>query len=193
MNRPVILASRSPRRRELLSIIVPSFEVDPPDVDEDGSIDGGMEPAEAARCLALGKALQVAPRHPGGLVIGCDTLVVRDRTCLGKPRDEEEAVEMVLSLAGRDHEVLTGVALVTDSAQPVVAVESTRVTFGPLDAARARAYVARGESLDKAGAYGIQGLGSLLIQGIEGCYFNVVGLPLYRLGVMLEGLGMKLL
>ncbi len=197
VNERLVLASRSPRRRELLARLVPDCVWDTPDVDEDGIMEG-MSPAEAASQLALEKALSVAPRHPAALVLGCDTLVVRDGVCLGKPRDTQEAVGMLLSLSDRAHEVMTGVALVAGPRagapqEPLVAVETTRVFFAELDHDRAAAYVARGESLDKAGAYGIQGFGSLLVRRIEGCYFNVVGLPLQRLGAMLEGLGMKLL
>ena len=199
VNERLVLASRSPRRRELLARLVPDYVCDTPDVDEDGIV-AGMDPAVAASRLALEKALAVAPRHPGALILGCDTLVVRDGVCLGKPRDTQEAIDMLLSLSDRAHDVMTGIALVAGSGAgagalqgPLVAVETTRVFFAKLDYSRAAAYVARGESLDKAGAYGIQGFGSLLVRRIEGCYFNVVGLPLHRLGAMLEGLGMKLL
>jgi septum formation protein len=194
---PIVLASGSPRRRELLGRLGLPFTVDVPQVDED-AIAQGLAPMQAAARLAEEKAAAIAAAHPKAVVIGCDTLVVRDGLSLGKPKDESHAVDMILSLAGRSHEVLTGVALVPGEGcavlrEPQAAVEVTRVSFRPLTRAQAEAYVARGESLDKAGAYGIQGFGSLLVPSIEGCYFNVVGLPLHRLGIMLEGLGLKLL
>jgi septum formation protein len=195
--RRVVLASGSPRRRELLSRFIPDLVIDPADIDEDGHGSAG-EPVEAVIAAASAKALEVAPRHPGVIVIGCDTAVVLERRMLGKPRDEAEAALMILDLAGRDHEVITGIAL-SESADgrsaEVIAADAvrTRVHFRPLDWEAARAYVARGESLDKAGAYGIQGHGALLVDRIEGCYFNVVGLPLHRLSLMLAAAGVPLL
>jgi septum formation protein len=191
----VILASESPRRRELLSRILSAFEVRPARIDEEAAGAGAPNPEAAALSSALAKARAVALEAPDALVIGCDTVVILDGEALGKPRDAEDAVRMVLALGGRMHEVATGVALLLPSgdgvpAEPLTAVEVTEVAFRPVSESLARAYVAQGESLDKAGAYGIQGRGSLLVERVEGCYHNVVGLPLHRLGRMLEAAGL---
>lgn len=190
------MASGSPRRRELLSRIVSDFEVDAPALDEDAASTGCDAAPEAAVRLAEAKARAVGHRHRNALIIGADTLVVLDGRALGKPRDDSDAREMILALGGRVHEVVTGVAVLDTDAEEAeeairTAVERTLVRFRPLDEELARAYIAHGESLDKAGAYGIQGMGSLLVEGIEGCYYNVVGLPLHRLGRLLEEAGVK--
>ncbi len=191
---PVILASESPRRRELLSRILPRFEVVPAGIDEEAAGASAPTPGAAALASALAKARAIHATRPEALVLGCDTVVIVDGRALGKPRDEADAVAMVLALAGRSHEVATGIALVLPGAEggALEAVERTTVVFRPFGEQQARAYVAQGESIDKAGAYGIQGLGSLLVERIEGCYYNVVGLPLHRLGRMLEEAGFEL-
>ncbi len=150
----------------------------------------GVPPAEAARLLALDKAGAVASLYADGLVIGADTVVVLDHQVLGKPAGPEEAVEMLTRLSGRDHEVTTGLAVV-DAASGDSRSDSvtTVVSFARLSPRVISRYVATGEPLDKAGAYAIQGFGALLIEGIDGCYYNVVGLPLRRLAEMLEELG----
>lgn len=191
----VILASESPRRRELLSRILSEFEVRPARIDEEAAGAGSPTPEAAALASALAKARTVALESPEALVIGCDTVVILDGEALGKPRDAEDAVRMVVALGGRMHEVATGVALLRPSdpgppTEPLTAIEVTEVVFRPVSEGLARAYVAQGESLDKAGAYGIQGRGSLLVERVEGCYHNVVGLPLHRLGRMLEAAGL---
>ena len=139
-----------------------------------------LEPEAAVMQHALEKAEEVASRAAGeALVIGADTLVVLDRAPFGKPRDPEDAVRMLLALSGREHLVMTGVAVVDPRARRHrIAREITAVAMRRYDEAEARAYVATGEPLDKAGAYGIQGLGGLLVAGIRGDYANVVGLPL---------------
>ncbi len=194
----VVLASRSPRRVELLGRVLDSFEVHPADIDEDGAAAGAGSPEEAAVLSALSKARAVAEERPEALVIGCDTIVVLGERILGKPADEAEAVRMILELGGRSHRVITGLAVLKPNEAPgrraeTTASEITEVRFRPVDEGLARAYVARGESLDKAGAYGIQGRGSLLVEGITGCYYNVVGLPLHRLGMLLAEAGVGLL
>ena len=172
----LILASRSPRRAELLSRLGLTFQVQAQDVDE--SILPGERPRAAADRLARLKAS--AGVEDGALTIGCDTLVVHRGDILGKPTDRGEAVEMVRRLQGDEHVVYTGVAVAAAN-RVESAVESTRVWFRSLDLQECEEYVATEEPMDKAGAYGIQGFGAAIVEGIEGDYFNVMGLPLLRL------------
>lgn len=184
----IVLASASPRRRELLGVIGLPFEVIPSTVEE--SIDPGIPPASAAQLLALSKAREVASRLSDGLVIGADTIVVVDGKILGKPSSPDDAVKMLRMLSGREHSVISGVAIVdARTGREMASHEETLVTFGALEERVIRAYVATGEPMDKAGAYGIQGKAGMLITGICGCYFNVVGLPLARLASMLAQFG----
>ena len=171
----LVLASASPRRRELLAGLGLEPPVRPVDLDET-PLDG--EPA--ADCvLRLARAKATADARPGELVLAADTLVVLDGSILGKPSGPEEAREMLASLAGRDHLVMTGVAVHdTDADRTASAVEITRVTVGPLTDPQIANYVATGEPLDKAGAYAIQGLGAIFVERVDGNYSNVVGLPL---------------
>jgi septum formation protein len=197
VRRRIVLASASPRRQELLRLVLPDFDVDPADIDEDET-HSADDSGGGAVAVARSKALVVAARNPGAVIIGCDTQVVVDGCVLGKPRDEAEAVGMILRLGGRSHEVATGLAVaVTDQSgrveRELSATERTEVRFRPVSPALAAAYVARGESLDKAGAYGIQGWGAFLVEGISGCYSNVVGLPLFRLSRLLAEVGVDLL
>jgi septum formation protein len=186
----LILASASPRRRELLAGLGLTPPVRPVDVDETPR-DG--EPA--ADCvLRLARAKAEAGAGPGELVLAADTLVVLDGRILGKPAGPEEAAAMLARLAGRDHLVQTGVAVRDgDTAAVAAAVETTRVTIAPLSAGRIAGYVATGEPLDKAGAYAIQGLGALFVERIEGNYSNVVGLPLPLTRRLFAELGFDLL
>ncbi len=186
----LVLASASPRRAELLTGLGVRFTARPVDVDE--SPRPGEAPAAAARRLAEEKALAAAARTPGDdartvgapgndatLIVGADTLVVVDGDALGKPLDAEHARRMLRLLSGRTHEVVTGVAVVRGADRSVRSgVETTRVRFRVLDADDIAALVDSGEAMDKAGAYGIQGLAALAVDGIEGDYSNVVGLPL---------------
>ncbi|MCL2056910.1 MAG: Maf family protein [Oscillospiraceae bacterium] len=174
----MILASASPRRRELLCVITDEFTVEPPDVSEE--FPAGMRLDEAVMLLALRKAAFVAEKHPGELVIGADTVVVLDGAVLGKPADEDDAFRMLSALSGKTHTVYTGAALVRDAAESVFCV-STRVTFRELASDEIREYISTGEPMDKAGAYGIQKKGALFVREIHGDYFNVVGLPLCSL------------
>jgi len=184
----VVLASASPRRRELLTLIGVAHEVIPADIDE--SYLSGESPDAHAERLARGKAETLAARERGALVIGSDTIVVVDGDVLGKPKDVAEAEAMLRRLAGRSHTVLTGIAAAwrgrTESG-----VEAVRVTFRPLTDADIRAYVATGEPMDKAGAYGIQGYGATIVTRIEGDYFSVMGLGLHRLVTLLGRLGVR--
>ncbi len=172
----LILASRSPRRAELLARLGLEYSVQVPQVDE--SLLPGEVPAAAACRLARAKA--EAAREDGALAIGCDTLVVHRSDILGKPVTREEAVAMVCRLEGEEHVVYTGAALATPE-RVESAVEATRVWFRSLDAKECEEYVATGEPMDKAGAYGIQGFGAAIVERIEGDYFNVMGLPIQRL------------
>ena len=175
---PLVLASQSPRRQELLRAQGLSFTVAPAGIDE--TVEPGESPVEHVRRLSVQKAAAVGQAHPGHVVLGGDTVVVIDDEILGKPRDEAEARAMLARLSGRVHEVASGVALVADSLE-VADHDRTQVRFRELTATEIASYVATGEPLDKAGAYGIQAVGALLVAEIEGCYFNVMGLPLQAL------------
>lgn len=187
MNR-LILASASPRRRELLQRIGLNFEVRPSQVDENNFRD--LPPAARVEHLALAKARAVAQACKEGLVIGADTIVVCRGQVLGKPASAAEAAAMLSFLSGRTHTVYTGVAVVrAPGGEEKFTHSRTEVTFRHLDPAIISAYVATGEPLDKAGAYGIQGRGALLVERINGDYFNVVGLPLVKVVELLEEFG----
>lgn len=179
----LILASASPRRRELLSQIGVHFRCCPVDIDETPLAD---EPAQRyVERLALEKALVCLQQNPGTVVLGSDTSVVVDGRILGKPVHEEDAVRMLMLLSGRRHQVMTAVALVSNERRCVETVV-TDVEFVELDEARCRAYWRTGEPCDKAGAYGIQGLGAVLVRGIKGSYSAVVGLPLMQTATLLQ-------
>ena len=188
----IILASNSPRRRELLGQMgVTDFQVSAPNVDE--SVEDGLSPAQIVEQLSLRKALAVAKKAgPNDLVIAADTVVALDGAVLGKPRNEAGAFAMLSALSGREHHVYTGVT-VHRAGQTVTGHEETAVTFRALEADEIRGYIGTGEPMDKAGAYGIQGLGALLVSGIRGDYCNVVGLPVFRLGRILKEFGVDLL
>lgn len=172
---PVILASESPRRREILKQLVPAFDVIASGVPEHPI--PGCGPAETARRLAEEKAGAVAERYPAALVIGSDTVVVAGDQLLGKPVDRRDAARMLKQLSGRTHQVITGVGVYSPEGNWSLAVE-TDVTFFKLTEDEIDWYVRTGEPMDKAGAYGIQGLGARFIQKIKGDYLNVVGFPL---------------
>ncbi|MDQ3556311.1 MAG: Maf family protein [Gemmatimonadota bacterium] len=184
----LVLASQSPRRAELIRRLGLEPEVLPADIDE-SYVDHEM-PADHAERLAREKAAAVARDRPAALVVGSDTIVVLGRDVLGKPRDTRDAVEMLLRLEGREHEVHTGIA-VAHGGRIESGVERVRVRFRPLDRAGCEAYVATGEPMDKAGAYGIQGFGSALVEGISGDYFAVMGLPVVRMLGLLERFGWR--
>ncbi|MBP2019153.1 septum formation protein [Symbiobacterium terraclitae] len=182
----IVLASTSPRRQELLRQVGIPFVIDAPDVDE--HVLEPLPPGRLVEQLALRKARAVARRRPGSIVLGADTIVVVDGEVLGKPADRADAVAMLERLSGRSHQVLTGVAVVRDGRE-LVAHEETVVRFASLTREQVEWYVATGEPMDKAGAYGIQGRAAALISGISGDYYNVVGLPLYRTVQMLSQFG----
>lgn len=187
----IVLASQSPRRKELLGRMGLEFVTQASKIDE--SAFDGLEARELVATLSREKAQWIARQLEGEtLVIGADTVVVRDGAALGKPKDAEDAVAMLLSLSGRDHQVCTGVTVCRGD-RVLTQVEETQVTFRDLTEAEVRQYVSTGEPMDKAGAYGIQGLGGLLVEGIRGDYSNVVGLPVCRLGQMLKDFGVDCL
>lgn len=186
--RPLVLASTSPRRRELLREAGFAFSIAAPDVDE--SVLPGESPESLAQRLALAKARAVLPRVDGdACVLGADTVVVIDGELLGKPRDEKEAVEMLLRLAGRTHRVLTGFALLVPALglEEAGIVESA-VRMHAIDRATAERYAQTGEALDKAGAYAAQGEGGRFVADIRGSRANVIGLPVEALAPRLAEL-----
>jgi len=187
----LILASSSPRRAEVLADAGFTFEVVAARVDE--SRRTGEQAEAYVRRLAEAKARAVAGGvSPPAIVIAADTVVVMDGEVLGKPVSAEDAGRMLRRLSGRTHQVLTGLAVLKiPGGAARVEIETTRVTFAPLTEAEIEAYVASGEPLDKAGAYAIQGRGGRLVARVEGCYFNVVGLPLARLYRILREMGWK--
>jgi septum formation protein len=182
----IVLASASPRRKELLESLGLKFEVASSNVDEE--FDSKLSIIENVEQLALKKALSVAEKLAGNfLVIGSDTIVVLDNQVLGKPSDEEEAKKMLRLLSGSEHEVITSIALVnTENKSQIVSHSITKVFFRELSESEIVNYVKTGEPMDKAGAYGIQGLGVVLAEKIEGCFTNVVGLSLPLLAKMLK-------
>lgn len=189
-NMKIILASGSPRRRELLKSPGLEFEVYKPDVDE-SMIDGESASELCARLSRL-KAQAGAEKFPDALVIAADTIVVIDDLIIGKPKDRHDAFNMLKRLQGKWHEVITGIT-VGMKEKFITHAEHTRVKFRELSDSEIQAYVSTGECDDKAGAYAVQGYGSLLVERIEGDYFNVVGLPLCRLGKMLSVFGINVL
>ena len=183
-HRPIVLASQSPRRKELLARIVPDFCVLPADVDE--SMSAQCSPKENVYQLAQRKARAVFEKaKSSALVIAADTIVVCDNEILGKPKNQQDAVRMLHMLSGRTHQVMTAVCVKT-SEIALTEVSVTDVTFRTLHEGEAEAYVASGEPMDKAGAYGIQGAGGLFVSNIFGDYYGVMGLPICMLSEMLR-------
>ena len=179
----LILASASPRRAALLSQIGLTFDIHPSDaVEPPYSVYANKSASAVTQELALLKASSITKHYDNGLIVGADTLVSLDGKLLGKPTDDEDALAMLTSLSGTFHEVVTGVALIDASTgHKSVWSETTQVYFRELHSTEITAYIASGETSDKAGAYGIQGRGAAFVKRIEGCYFNVVGLPLASL------------
>lgn len=179
----LILASASPRRAALLSQIGLTFAVHPSDVPEPShTVSSDKRVEEITQELALFKAKAVEQHYNAGVIIGADTLVSLDGKCLGKPTDDEDAMVMLTQLSGTCHEVATGVALIdAATGEDRIWAETTQIYFRQLDSTEIAAYIETGEASDKAGAYGIQGRGAAFVRRIEGCYFNVVGLPLASL------------
>lgn len=188
----IVLASSSPRRKELLEQLGLKFKIITSNIDETAKEESAYLTAER---LAETKACEIARNlETGYLVVGADTVVCIDSEILGKPKNEEEAFEMLRKLSGRVHRVITGIALVeSPSGRSIVSHEETLVKFRELEDREIISYIKTGESMDKAGAYGIQKIGAVLVERIDGCYFNVVGLPLTRLTKMLKEFGIEIL
>jgi septum formation protein len=184
----VILASQSPRRRELLTLVGIAHEVRPADVDE--SVHPGERPKPHAERLARAKAAKLAAEEPDAIVIAADTIVVIDDDFMSKPVDAAEAKAMLHRLSGRVHAVMTAVAVARGD-RIESAVEEVEVEFRPLDDAEIDRYIATGEPLDKAGAYGIQGYGATIVRRIHGDYFAVMGLSLVTVVALLDRLGIR--
>jgi septum formation protein len=184
----LILASASPRRAELLRNARISFTVEPAHVAERPLPD--EQPLQYAQRLARDKASAIFAKHPDTVVLGADTVVVVDEHLLEKPRDTADAARMLRLLSGRAHQVITGVCLIAPGSEQTEA-ETTEVRFGMLSDGEVASYVETGEPMDKAGAYAIQGMASRWVERIDGCYFNVVGLPVPRLYRMLQRLEAK--
>ena len=189
---PIILASSSPRRKELLELVGVPFTIQASYVNEEVSPD--LTPPQVVEELALRKAADIAQNLENDLVIGSDTIVVLDEQILGKPCDKQDAFAMLAKLQGRSHQVFSGVALVdSKTKETLVAHQKTDVWMRSLTDEEIWAYIHTGEPMDKAGAYGIQGIGAINIERIEGDYFNVVGLPLVLLQDMLKKFNISIL
>jgi septum formation protein len=186
----LILASRSPRRKEILSLLGLPFEIVPSGIEE--VFRPGRTPSGEARTWATEKARAVRRLHPEAVVIGSDTVIDLDGRTIGKPADPDDAVRILGLLAGRTHAVVTAVAAVFPDNKEFVAVERTAVRMRPVSEREIAEYVATGESLDKAGAYSLQGKGRALIDSIEGDYLSAVGLPLRALAGLLAEAGVRL-
>jgi len=184
----VVLASASPRRRDLLNLIGIAHEVRPANIDE--TVRPRESPRRYAERLAREKASAIASRDPDLITIGADTVVVIDRKVLGKPADTADAARMLRMLSGREHTVITAVA-VSRGRKLRSAIEEVRVKFRRLRDDEIDEYIAMGEPMDKAGAYGIQGYGATIVERIEGDYFAVMGLPLVRLVGLMRDVGVR--
>ena len=173
----IILASKSPRRRELMESAGFEFEIIPATKDE--VIPSGLHNGEIAEAIASQKAFEIAEKHPADIVVGADTIVVCGNEVMGKPKDGADAVRMLKKLSGQVHCVYTGVCIISPNHR-VSFYDTTEVEFYPISDDELSAYIESGEPFDKAGAYGIQGSGAMLIKGIKGDYYNVMGLPIAR-------------
>ena len=181
-----IVASGSPRRKELLSAAGYSFDIIPSEADE--TLPKGIHASDAVALLSKRKALSVSKENPGAVVLGCDTVVSLGGKILGKPKNRAEAFSMLSSLSGKEHEVFTGV-FITDGEKEKGFVSRTKVGFYPLSKETIESYIETGEPSDKAGSYGIQGFGSVLVKKIDGDYFTVMGLPINECARVLSSFG----
>ena len=181
----IILASASPRRKEILENTNVKFKIMASSIEE--LTLEGESPCQMVMRLAFEKGIDIASRQKSDLVISADTIVVLDNTVLGKPKDEIEARKMITSLSGRTHQVITGISLINlDNNKKIIDYVISNVKFKNLSEEDINDYIRTKESLDKAGAYGIQGYGALLVEEIQGDYFNIVGLPISRLSDLLK-------
>jgi len=192
MKKRIILASTSARRHFLAEKMGLEFEAVPSDYEEDMTLN--LPPAELVMTLALGKAESVAKKYDNGIVIGVDTIVVFNNKKLGKPKDRDDAFNMLKSFSNETQEVYSGIALIDcDSGKKVKDYEITRVKFRELEDSEINAYIDTGEAFGKAGAYAIQELASIFIERVEGCYSNIMGLPVQRLFQNLKKMGVNIL
>ncbi|MCL1848123.1 MAG: Maf family protein [Clostridiales bacterium] len=203
MNR-LVLASASPRRQQLIALLGIPYSIQPSPINEEQLVLSGLPSRQAmdsakAKAEAVARpwdtilAVDRAGTEAGDWVLAADTIVLIDGSILGKPKDKDDARRMLGLLSGREHTVITGLCLTKgDADRTVSAYEETMVWFMPLSDDQIKAYIDSGEPMDKAGAYGIQGLGATMIPRVEGCYFNVMGLPLFRTARMLEEAGIGL-
>ncbi|CAH1204182.1 dTTP/UTP pyrophosphatase [Paenibacillus plantiphilus] len=195
----LVLASSSPRRRELVATLDLSLPVLILSTDADEGTPADWSPSYIVEQLALRKARAAVPllgeeQAAGSIIVGADTIVVLDGEVLGKPQNTADAVSMLSRLQGREHEVYSGVACISwDGEHELVTHRKTRVSMKSLDHEQIRRYVATGEPMDKAGSYAIQGIGATIVERIDGCYFNVVGLPLSLLSDMLSSFGVDVI
>ena len=190
--RTIILASASPRRKELLSLIGLKFKVHVSDYEEDLGLK--LKPRELAKFLSLEKARAVAGKYEDALIIAADTFIVFRGKLLGKPHTDKEALRMLTLLNGKSHSVITGYTVIdTSNGKKSSCSVETKVWFRKMTGSELKAYVETGEPLDKAGAYAIQGIGSLIVKKIEGDYFNVIGLPVASLAMTLKKFGISVM
>lgn len=188
----IVLASSSPRRKEILSKLRLPFTVAVSDYEEDMTLP--MPPVELAKYLSAGKARAVAKNHPEAIIIAADTFIVYDNHILGKPKTEERAREMLRMLSGQENDILTGVTILDSSDNHEYSFsEITRIFMKEIPEDTINAYIKTGEPLDKAGAYALQELGAILVDRIEGDFFNAMGLPLARLALELQKFGIQVL
>ena len=188
----IILASQSPRRRDLLKQIGLEFEIDPSNYEEDMTLD--MEPRKLAEDLSLGKTKDVAQRHKDSIIISADTIIAVDNEVFGKPKTPEKAKYMLQKLSGRAHSVITGFTIInTEINKQISKSVETKVYFKNISEEEMDAYIATGEPLDKGGGYAIQGMAALFVEKIEGDYFNIVGLPIIAIVDELKNFGIKIL
>lgn len=193
MRKEIILASNSPRRIYLLNQIGIDFKVVSPNVEEEGNGER-KSPVEVVKSNALKKVQKVAEEYRNAIIIGADTVVVLDGEIIGKPKDEKDAIRILKRLRGRYHFVFSGIAIMqTPEDKVLTSVVRSKVKMRDYSDEEIERYVATGEPMDKAGAYGIQGKGALLVEKIEGDYYNIVGLPLVRLNSLLNRFGYSLL
>ena len=181
----IILASASPRRKEILENTNIKFDIISSSIEE--LILGGESPCQMVMRLAFEKGIDIASKYKSNLVISADTIVVLDDNVLGKPKDEEEARQMISNLSGRTHQVITGISLINlENNKKIIDYVVSNVKFKKLSKDDINDYIKTKESLDKAGAYGIQGYGAILVEEIQGDYFNIVGLPISKLSDLLK-------
>ncbi|MFN2745059.1 Maf family protein [Bacillus sp. z60-18] len=186
MTRQLILASQSPRRKELLDLLQIPYDIVVSNAEE--KLSRNFSPAENVKWLAEQKVRTVSEQHPDAVVLGADTIVCFDGVCLGKPKDSDDAERMLNMLSGQTHSVLTGVCIKSNSRCETF-FEETEVVFWPLEEKEISAYIATREPFDKAGSYGIQGKGALFVKEIKGDYYSVVGLPISKTMRMLKTFG----